>query len=365
MSVRNFFSSILIFFLRIICPPRNNVSIPSNPKSILIIRQHNQFGDMLATIPLFRAVKEKYPDCDITLMASPENYFAVKKNKYIDYVFNFDKKQLLDTDYIKDFFYVLRKGYDLVIVPVTVSVSSTSSIIARLAKAAYRIGPKSLEGKENKLSFLFDEQVDLDWGKDPNLNVSQFIFDIVKPVGITTNDYSSHVTFDTADSEKADEFIYEAGFASGFPLVGFHIGAGKPPNRWPVEKFIELITRLESDFHIEYFFTGSSSDKSEIDIMKKHFGNTAGYFLNKTIPELAAVISRCALFISNDTGVMHVAGAVNVPQISIFGPTDPVNWAPIGKDKLYIRKGIDINSVSVDDVYIIAEKFLNKKANNK
>jgi len=362
MNVRTLFSSIFVYILRILCRPRKSRTLPSNPEKFLIIRQHNQFGDMLATIPLFKAIKRQYPDSEITLFASPENHFAVRKNKYIDRVFNFDKKQILDSDYLKEFISVIRHGYDVVLVPVTVSISSTSCILARMAKSHYTIGPGSLDGKANKLAFLFDESVELDWRKEPELNVSQFVFEILKPLGIISTDFTSHITFDDSDLKKASEFLFESGFDSNSPIVGLHVGAGKPPNRWDLKSFIEVIERLEKEFHIEFFFTGSSSDKNEIDFMKKHFGTTAGYFINRTIPELAAVISKCTLFITNDTGVMHVAGAVDVEQISLFGPTDPKNWAPEGIGKHYLRNSPDINSITVNDVYSLArEIMLNRK----
>ena len=67
---------------------------------VLIIRQHNQFGDLLASISLFRAIKEKYPGCRITLIASPENYYAVTQNEFIDELFIFDKHKILTPGFL-------------------------------------------------------------------------------------------------------------------------------------------------------------------------------------------------------------------------------------------------------------------------
>ena len=360
MNIRKISSSILLFFLRIFCRPQLNKSLPENPKRFLIIRQHNQFGDMLATIPLFRAVKEKYPGSHITLIASPENYFAVTKNKYIDTVFNFDKKLIWDTDFIKAFWQILRKGYDVVIMPATVSISTTSCLMARMAKSDYSIGPKSLNGMENKLCFLFNNALDLDWRENPELNVSRFCLAILKPLNITTGNFASHVSFDDSDLLKAEQFLNSFGDVKSELLIGFHVGAGKPPNRWPVERYVELIDKLKLEFGIKIFFTGSESDRHEINEMKKHFNNSAGYFLNRTIPELAALISLSRLFITNDTGVMHVAGAVTIPQISLFGPTNPNNWAPVGENKYVIKKSDSINSITVEDVYSMAKEIMTK-----
>ncbi|MGA9295126.1 MAG: glycosyltransferase family 9 protein, partial [Ignavibacteriaceae bacterium] len=75
-----------------------------------------------------------------------------------------------------------------------------------------------------------------------------------------------------------------------------------------------------------------------------------------------ALISKSDLFISNDTGIMHVAGSTDTSQISIFGPTNPFNWAPIGNNKYFIRKSELIDDVSVKDVLDMCEIiFASKK----
>ena len=83
-------------------------------------------------------------------------------------------------------------------------------------------------------------------------------------------------------------------------------------------------------------------------------------FIDRPIPEVAALISKSDLFISNDTGIMHVSGTTNTPQISIFGPTNPFNWAPLGPNKYFIRKSELIEDVAVDDVYQLCNTILNK-----
>jgi len=65
-------------------------------KKILVIRQHNQLGDMLASISLLRALKEKYPNSHLTLLSSMENYYGVVKNKFVDELIIFDKSKLFN-----------------------------------------------------------------------------------------------------------------------------------------------------------------------------------------------------------------------------------------------------------------------------
>jgi lipopolysaccharide heptosyltransferase II len=330
------------------------------PKKIIIIRQHNQLGDLLSGVSLLRALKETYPDCHLTLIASPYNYPGLIKNKFIDNLFIFDKKKLFNPFYITKFFKLLRKPYDLAIVPVTVSISFTSNILARFSNSRIRIGPKSLNGKENKSIFLFDRRVEIDWRKHPDSNVAERSLDIVRPFGINTANFKSQITFDEIDKKIADEFISKLNLKSDEYLIGFHVGAGKIPNRWSLKKYIILMEMLQNEYKAKFYLTGSSSDKEEINYVKKNVQVEIGYFINKKIPEVAALISKSDLFISNDTGIMHVAGTTETPQISIFGPTNPFNWAPIGKNKIFIRKSDLIDDVSVDDVYSICTSILSK-----
>lgn len=348
-------------FQKFLSVPENTSRIIGKPKNVLVVRQHNQLGDLLAGVSIFRALKEKYPECKITLIVSPANYSAVAKNKLISRVFNFNKKRLVNPFYFFSLIKLLRKEYDLVIVPVVVSISFTSNLLARLAKTKTRIGPASLEGEKNKSDFFFDRRIDLDWRMHPDSNVADRILDIVRPFGISTKNYRSEITFDNADSHTANLFLQKLGYKKKNLLIGFHVGAGKPPNRWSLDKFAALIKRLTDEYPVQVYLTGSSADKNEIKYLEQHLPFPVQSFINHSIPEVAALVAKSTLFISNDTGIMHVAGATDTPQISIFGPTNPFNWAPVGVNKFFLRKSELIDDVSVDDVYSICKIILSGK----
>ena len=352
MAKANIFSNALykIFYKFFSVPEVNSFEL-GNPERFLIVRQHNQLGDLLAGVSLFRAIKEKYPRCHLTLIVSPFNYPGMIKNKFIDRIFVFDKSKIYNPVYIKKFRNILREDYDVVIVPVTVSVSFTSNLIARLSNSKIRIGPKSLDGKPNQSAFFFDRRIDIDWRKHPDSNVSERTLDIVRPFKITTDNYKSEITFDDEDIKVAEQFLESFRESNQYLLIGLHVGAGKPQNRWSLIKYSTLIKKLKDDYKADIYLTGSSGDNEEINYIAKNVPFKIPVFLNKKIPEVAALISLSDLFISNDTGIMHVAGTTATPQISIFGPTNPLNWAPIGKNKFYIRKSDLIDDIAVEDVY--------------
>ena len=241
-----------------------------------------------------------------------------------------------------------------------VSISFTSNLLARLSNAKIRIGSQSLDGKVNRSAYFFDRRVSIDWRNHPDSNVSERSLDIVRPFGINTDNYHSEISFDDEEINNVEKFLADNNFDENKNLVGLHVGAGKPSNRWSLQKYTSLMNKLNSAYSINFYLTGSKSDKDEIDYLANELEFKVGLFINKPIPEVAALISKSDLFISNDTGIMHVSGTTETSQISIFGPTNPFNWAPIGHTKYFIRKSELIEDVAVDDVYQLSNMILKK-----
>ena len=359
MARQTFFSKLTAKIIkRILAVDEINDPRLEEPKRILIVRQHNQFGDLLACVSLFRAVKETYPNSHLTVIVSPDNYYAITNNEFVDRYFVFDKKKLINPVYFLLLMRLLKSDYDLGIVPATVSISYTSSLLLRIAKCKTRVGPASLNGAANDFSYFFDRRIDLDWRKYPDSHVSDFGLEIVRPFGITTNNFRSSISFGQKEQKEVNDFFERMNIDYKRKIIGVHVGAGKPKNRWSLDKFIKVIETLKEDFDAQFVITGSRSDRNELDYLQKNTEIPLAFFVDREIPALAALISRCDLFITNDTGVMHVAGTTETPQISIFGPTNPFNWAPVGSNKYFFRKSDLIDDVTVGDVLELARMIL-------
>jgi ADP-heptose:LPS heptosyltransferase len=355
----NFFSNIITNILKSFLSLEENKSTDlGSPKKFIIIRQHNQLGDLLSGVSLLRAIKETYPESEITLVLSPVNFQGLIKNKYIDRLFIFDKSKLIKPSYLSDLMKLLKENYDVAIVPVVVSISFTSNLLARLANAKIRIGPSSLDGQINKNDYLFDRRVKIELAKDPDSNVAERTLEIVRPFGITTNSYISEISYDEQDIKAASDFIQTLNAGKKDYIIGLHTGAGKSPNRWSLLKYIELLIKISSTYPVKFYLTGTSKDKEENDFVKSKSSLISGEFVNMPIPEVAALIAKSDLFICNDTGIMHVAGATKTPQISLFGPTNPFNWAPVGSNKHFIKRSEFIDDITVDDVFEICGRYL-------
>ncbi len=332
-------------------------------KKILVIRQHNQLGDMLCAVPLLRALRQRFPSAKITLITSPVNYEVMKDNPYIDEVLNFNKVEFLKSPRkFFDFIKKIKSDFDIAIVPSTVSISTTSNLLAYISKAKTRIGPKSIDGKENPTSFLFNYQVILDWRNEQMKHQTERNLDIVRPFGIDTEDLSYVIPSFDGDRKFAREFLKEREKFNF--VIGYHPGAGKVPNRWDALKFAELAIKLAEKFNALTLITAGPMDDEPVKKMIDEIEGKLKYLVlkNEKISRIVAVIESIDLFITNDTGIMHVAGATQTPVISLFGPTNPYQWSPLNRDKFFIwsRTG-NINDITVEQVYNLAKEILLKK----
>ncbi|MGH7850400.1 MAG: glycosyltransferase family 9 protein, partial [Thermodesulfobacteriota bacterium] len=122
-------------------------------------------------------------------------------------------------------------------------------------------------------------------------------------------------------------------------VVGIFTGATVPERRWGAKNFAELAEEL-SRGNIGSVIVGGESEKDDSEIFKKRCTN--GYLLDyiggTTLGETAAVISEVDLFISGDTGLMHIAYGVGTPTLSLFGAGIQNKWAPLGDDHVAINK---------------------------
>jgi ADP-heptose:LPS heptosyltransferase len=331
-------------------------------RSILVIRQHDQLGDMLCCVPLLRAVREYFPKAHITLVASPVSFEIMRNHPYIDAVLNYGKNKFLTSPrsfwkFIREF---RQRKYDVVIVPATVSVSLTSDVLALVSRARVRIGPNSLQQNQNPAAFCYTIPVDLNWSNDPRRHQAKRNLDIVAPLGIQANDLNWRIGLTSDEQKEADGYVAEYRRKYKY-LVGFHPGAGKPENRWNANRFANVANKICSEFNAMVFVTSGPMDTDPLNEIQQHLKCKFVIIHNQPIRKVAAIIDLLDLFITNDTGIMHVAGATKTNMLALFGPTDPLQWAPTGTKNRYIssRDG-RMESISEDEVYDVASLILSQ-----
>lgn len=347
--------------LRIFFPPSPLTRVElSHVKSVLVVRQHDQLGDMLCVVPLLRALRAHFPEAHITLVASSVNYHIMEHHPYVDEVLHYEKRGLLTSPgtFLKFHRALKNRLYDLAVVPTTVSISLTSNLIAFVSGAKIRVGAEMLNGMPSSTSFLFSVTTRLGADEDRHRHQTLRNLDILKPLGITTDNLETLIGITDEEKSEANHFLSSVR-SEHKTLVGLHPGAGKLPNRWSAQRFAEAANQLCEKFSVAAVITAGPVDDEPINSMLRHIRCQFVLVSRRPIRAVAAIIGQLNLFITNDTGIMHVAAASGVPTLSIFGPTDPLQWAPKGGRNRYVfAKEGDISSVSVREVVETARTML-------
>ncbi len=358
----------VIAVLRLIAPQRSGSTASSaKPRSILVIRQHNQMGDMLCAVPLLRALRNAHEHARIVLMTSSANHEVMSGNRYLDDTVLYDKRMFLGKAWLRlgtlvSFIRTLRSmSFDQVIVPATVSMSFTSDLFAFLSGAPDRIGPESIDGKENPSGFVYTERVPLDWREEPHRHQTLRNLDIVRSRNVQTTDLSSEISLSKDERAEGKAFVSDIK-KDGLPVIAYHPGAGKVPNQWPADRFSSLANHLAREWNSVTIITAGPMDAIAVQSMISGLRCRYQLLDNKTLRFVASVLAEVDLVISNDTGIMHVGGAVGTPVLSLFGPTDSGQWAPLGDmHRCLSGTGGKIDEISLDQVIETANGMLGRK----
>ena len=329
----------------------------STVKNILVVKQHNQLGDMLCSLPLMAALKNKFPDSKITLLTSPQNIFAINKDSssYVDEVLLYDK-----SSFFKIFslvFQLRSKEFDIGIVPSLFSFSFTSHFINYLSGARIKVGVKKIDGNFNKYEFLLNVKSEYRWG-ELKVHQTERNTDIAKQLGceLSNPDKRNIRTTLSEDNYKFAENYFANNFIDKYkPVIAYHPGAGKRQNRWAVEKFAELSRLIHHKYNNYTLITCGPIDYEVTESLNKLLESMnidASILKGSSLREDEAILSKVDLFITNDTGIMHAAAFVNAKVLALFGPTNGFEWGPVNENGYYIQsESNDINDISVETVF--------------
>ncbi len=326
---------------------------------ILVVRQHDQLGDFLLSTPVFKAVRQSFPKSYIAVVARKYTAALAENNPYIDRVVPFyENGRDWSPRRILSFIRHIR-GYDLAIVLNTVSHSLTSDLLAYFSGAPYVLGSEHRPFKNSDRNFFYNLLAPY---RKVECQQSERNLDIVRYIGVKAGDPSECIRLTEAEKQWARQFMQSLGKSPEKPLIAIHPGAGKVRNRWPAEKFARVGQQLADRTGGQLYVTwGPNEETLGRDVMSGLKVKPL-FSVHKNIRRVAAVLSQADVLLCNDTGVLHLAAAVDTPIVAVFGPTDPAVWKPAGDRVLAVRAPDNrCESVSTEKVYRHAIKLLHFK----
>ncbi len=295
-------------------------------KEILIINL-TRMGDLLQTTPLMAGLKEMHRGSRITLLVNSAFTEICRGIPFIDELIEFDMKdyrrRLLEKKYslVENYNFIEglisrinSREYDLAI---NVTHSAISAILTSFIRTkeirGFSIDPEGHRVIKHPWMRYFFNVI-------PNRNYNPFhLVDMYLKIGGVKPEIKGLIYHAaTEDEEKAALLLEREGIREGDMLVGFHLGASKSDKTWPVSSYAELAGMIAGAFGAKILLFGSPGEADLAGQFELNSYVTPVNYVGKTnIGELAALLRRCRLFISNDTGPLHIATSVGTRVIDI------------------------------------------------
>jgi lipopolysaccharide heptosyltransferase II len=294
-------------------------------KNILCVRPDNM-GDVLMTTPAFRAIKESLPGVQLTLLGSPNGAVIAPLIPEIDEVVTcklpWESKEHPDSaDTLLALIDTLSKrAFDGAIVFTNYSQSAfPAAFLCYLANIPRRLA----YAKEYQARLLTDWVID----QEPYLMLKHGVqrqLDLIAAVGFTTENETLSLRVPEEAIKTVRAKLEHAGVDTNKPFIVVHPGASDPKRQYPPHLYAQAIQRITEDMHYQVVISGVASEIPLSDIlMKGSHQNICSLVGQLNISELAGLIAMAQLLISNNTGPIHIAAAVQTPVVDLYARTNP------------------------------------------
>ena len=295
-------------------------------KKILVIRTDG-IGDLLNSTPAIALLRQNYPDAEITVLARPLNAPVLHGNPDVDRILIFDRGGLRER--MRFYQNLRRERFQLV---VAMQTATWPHFVAFLTGARYRLGRYQKRFKSTLThawhgSYRKGETHEV----DRNLELVRLICN-----GDGVRRLVFHLNPDEIANAEAQ--LKTWGIGTDRFLVGIHPGGSSFDKRWPEKHYAELADRLARHYNATLLILHGPDEMALACKIQETMQTCAVVYAPPSIRELAALLSRCNLVVCNDSGPMHLAAALDVPTVAIFGPTDYVAWHPLSEHASIVRQ---------------------------
>jgi heptosyltransferase-3 len=304
--------------------------------SILVVRRDN-IGDLVCTTPLIVALRRRFPKSWIGVFANSYNAPILDGHPDLNEIIVYRKaKHSRDSSRIQlhvERFWILlnlrRRHLDWILL-----TKREDRPVARL------IGAKCIAGfyKTARDKAGLDYAVPIAATRD--VHHVEALYQLGGAFGINGKPPNLRISINSAERHRVDQALAPTPLATARHVVGIHIGARRISQRWPKERFVELIRRLYESGGVAFmlFWTPGSFDQPQ------HPGDDIAAqdmlawledipvlpWRSPHLTALVAGISSCSSMICSDGGAMHIAAALGKPIVAFFGDSDPSHWRPWG-----------------------------------
>jgi ADP-heptose:LPS heptosyltransferase len=320
----------------------------------ILVAQQTRMGDMLQTSPLIHALKLQHPDAHITVLVRHMAKVVAEHHPDVDEVLIYDEEEMFchmrsgDSDEFlrayqlgEEHVNALKAGRFDVVYNCTHSIAS--AMLFKLAGIPKVIGARMsdewryiLEGRW--VNYFYTSILLREYNA---LNLCESIRGMAEGAPECCETF---FRMDPQDREFADALLADSGVQPDDRIVCMQLGASQDNKRWPVEQFAALAKRLHAEGDTRIFLLGVEEERSLGETFAQHEPDLAVPLYGQTsIPQLAALLERATVLVSNDTGTMHIAAAVKCPTVLVsVGAVHFRETGPFGAGHMAIERRREI-----------------------
>lgn len=337
-------------------------------KSNILIIAPNWIGDAVLSLPVVDGCARLWPEANLTILARAQVAELFGAGISAIHVWKYQRGN--GPQRLKNLLVLGRNlrrvGFDLVIL---LPNSLSSAVMARLAGVPERLG-YSTDGR----AWLLTNRL-RDRRKESGLHQVDYYLGLIRSLGAVQVDRIPRLQLKPEVTERGLSLLRALGIGHNELLIGVHPGAAYgQTKRWFPDRFAAVMERLQKSGRRVLLLGGPGEEflAEHITMLMEHPPiNLVG---RTTLTEALALVGRCAVFLSNDSGLMHVAAALRIPQVALFGSTDPRKTAPLNDKAVVIQsEGVSctpcfkrdcsedlecMKAITVDEVYSAVEKLL-------
>jgi ADP-heptose:LPS heptosyltransferase len=286
-------------------------------------------GDIVMMTPVIKALQERLPMARLSVLTIPRSREAARNvmGKWAVYTIPMVYKQPTLFSLVRIIpmvFHLRKQRFDLLI---NLRATETEAgkwkmlLLTKLVNARTSIG-RNINGKGDFYTFAIDEKV------EESRTEVELTARLLEPLGITGIDMGIAYEVRSSDRDFIGRYLGECGVKTGTKLIGMNPGAFRPSRRWTISHWKSLIGLISRDIpECRIVVTGEAGEIPFISGMCVA-GNVLCTNGRLTIGQLAALCERMDVFITNDTGPMHLAAAAGTKVVALFGPGDVARFKP-------------------------------------
>jgi len=284
------------------------------------------------TTPAIRAIRKRFPNSHVSLLAKPWVMPVFENSEHIDRLLIYD-----DKGRHKGIFGKFRLARDLkkyhFDAAILLQNAFEAALITFLAKIPLRVGYNT-----DVRQLLLTHAVSCT-DEIKKQHQTDYYLNIIRGIGMKEDNRALYLELNQRDRLRAEKTLLEQHLSLDDKIVGINPGATYgPAKQWPLDRYAHLADKIQAFTGGRIIIFGGPNDRKLGKKISQKMQHRPIDLSGKTsLGEAMALIERCDLFITNDSGLMHVAAALDVPLIAVFGSTNSITTGPLSQNSRIVQ----------------------------